>query len=317
MEAGEGTATGVPEAHLAADIVAAKAKLKEYYKRPRVELAQAANGEGEWAGFWYRLAAGVLDGMILYIPTFLLFGFGLALAGKSEAAQLLSLFFPAFVVILYHGLLTGGSHVATPGRMAAGIAIVDASTGRPLSYARSMARAVASTICYLLIIPNLFVLFTRKKQSAADMMVGSTVVRYRPGYSIVVAVVAALFAIFMVGILAAIAIPQYQDYVVRAKVAEARVDLKALSVLVENHWRRSGRPPDSLAVLSFTPTSRSAKYSITPQGVLVAEALGGPVGAGIALQPIYDKNTDTLQWKCVASGWTVKSQRPRDCEHLD
>lgn len=298
----------------------ARSAARDFYSRPRAELAAVANAESDWGGFWRRFAAYFIDSLILYVPLTLVMGVGIALAGQGDGALalFLSIFvLPLVIFALYHGLLTGGEMVATPGRMAAGIAVVDARSGRPLGYGRAMARAIASFISYLLVIPNLVVAFTKRKQSVADMMVGSTVVSYRPANGVVIAVICAFVGIFLVGILAAIAIPAYQDYVVRARTLEAQVDLRNFASRVEDEWRKTGRPPRTLDGLGYSPRSKHATFSISPDGVILAELLERRSKALVGLRPSYDKGSDTLSWECVAQGWTVKSLRPRDCEHVD
>lgn len=274
----------------------ARQAAKEFYSRPRRGLAALADSENDWAGLWKRIAANFVDSLILYIPLTITVVMGTALAGDSVAGLVISLFlFPLVIFVLYHGLLTGGSSVATPGRRVAGIAIVAADSGQPLSYGRSLVRATASFISYWLVFPNLIVAITKKKQSVSDMIVGSTVVSYRPANVAVVAVICVFVVIFLGGILAAIAIPAYQDYVVRARTVEAQGDLRQFAALVEEQWRATGRPPDSLSGLGHSPASRLATFSITPEGVLVAEIPTGSAKAVIGLRPSYSKATDTLQ----------------------
>jgi type IV pilus assembly protein PilA len=186
-----------------------------------------------------------------------------------------------------------------------------------LTFGRSIARAVVSFVSYWLIIPNLIVAFTKKKQSVADMVVGSTVVSYRPANGVVLAVVCLFFGIAIIGILAAIAIPQYQDYVVRARATEAHADLRRFAALVEQQWRSTGRAPESLSALGYSPNSKVATFAVMRNGFVTAELPIGASKASLWLRPSYDKGTDTMSWKCFAQGWTIKSQRLRDCEYAD
>ena len=75
-----------------------------------------------------------------------------------------------------------------------------------------------------------------------------------------------LVVIAVIGILAAIAIPAYQDYVVRARMSEARDDLQRLSTVVEREWRKTGTPPASLDGLDFAQRSQSSTYEIARNG---------------------------------------------------
>src|SRR5262249_3633361 len=65
------------------DIAAKKRAAEAFYKRPRRELAALAYAEGDWAGFWRRLAANVVDGWILYLPFMVIFVVVVAGAAQS------------------------------------------------------------------------------------------------------------------------------------------------------------------------------------------------------------------------------------------
>jgi len=57
----------------------------------------------------------------------------------------------------------------------------------------------------------------------------------------------ALIALCIIGVLAAIAVPRYQDYVYRAQVAQAVTDITALSVKIKHYELDQRTLPDSLA----------------------------------------------------------------------
>jgi type IV pilus assembly protein PilE len=58
----------------------------------------------------------------------------------------------------------------------------------------------------------------------------------------------------IIGILAAIAIPSYRDYVIRSKLAEAYSNLSALRTQAEQHFQ------DNRTYLGFACTQAGAKY---------------------------------------------------------
>ena len=65
-----------------------------------------------------------------------------------------------------------------------------------------------------------------------------------------------MIVVAIVGILAAIAIPAYQDYTVRAKVSEVLALANAAKTAVEDAWTSSGSAVNLNAAYSFsTPTS--------------------------------------------------------------
>ncbi|HPX87843.1 MAG TPA: prepilin-type N-terminal cleavage/methylation domain-containing protein [Methylophilaceae bacterium] len=56
-----------------------------------------------------------------------------------------------------------------------------------------------------------------------------------------------MIAVAIVGVLSAIAIPAYNDYVEKARVHEAVTDIAAMSVLIENYFQENRIYPDTLA----------------------------------------------------------------------
>jgi len=56
-----------------------------------------------------------------------------------------------------------------------------------------------------------------------------------------------MVVIAIIAVLAAIAIPKYQDYRERLLVSRAIIDIRAINVKIRNHMRDSSTPPDSLA----------------------------------------------------------------------
>lgn len=56
-----------------------------------------------------------------------------------------------------------------------------------------------------------------------------------------------LIAIAIIGVLASIAIPAYQDYKEKARVTQAISDIASISIKIEAYWQDARAYPDSLA----------------------------------------------------------------------
>lgn len=56
-----------------------------------------------------------------------------------------------------------------------------------------------------------------------------------------------MIALAIIGVLASIAIPAYEDYVEEARVAQAVTDISAVSILIQAYWEDERAYPDSLA----------------------------------------------------------------------
>jgi uncharacterized RDD family membrane protein YckC/type II secretory pathway pseudopilin PulG len=199
------------------------------------------------AGFVRRWAAFFLDSLILSVGFYLVFFVAiLAVAGASGLAELGADQMPAWFLALqlamvllyfvaaglYYALQESSIHQATIGKRALGIKVVDRE-GRRLRFAHALGRWAAAALSYLTFyIGFLMAAFTARKQALHDLVAGTEVVdqwaytafpeRQRRGLSgcLVVFLLAAMM-LPVLAVLAAIALPAYQDYVVRAQVVEA------------------------------------------------------------------------------------------------
>lgn len=69
--------------------------------------------------------------------------------------------------------------------------------------------------------------------------------------AVIVGGVVLVFGVFIAGILAAIAIPAYNDYLLRSKVAAAEVHVRDLQSSIELHRLDTGECPDDNAALGL------------------------------------------------------------------
>jgi uncharacterized RDD family membrane protein YckC len=142
----------------------------------------------EYAGFWRRWVAALIDGLIVSLANGALgfaLGAGLAVAlshgpGGAESAKSVthgvSLVVGAAVSWLYFALMESGPSQATLGKQAIGIIVTD-SEGEPISFARASGRHFAKYLSgLLLMIGYLMAGFTEKKQALHDMLAGCLVV---------------------------------------------------------------------------------------------------------------------------------------------
>lgn len=222
------------------------------YAPPRAVLGEvdagyrpAAAGEVVYAGFWKRFAALMIDALVVTVAYYVVIFVGILAMGISAAAAMqgggganagaigavLAIVYLAYPVIsgLYYIGFESSSTQATLGKMAVGIKVTDAR-GERLGRSHALGRWAAHLLCYVTFyIGYLMAAFTDRKRGLHDMAAGTLVVdrwaytahpdRQQRGLGVVALVVLILGGLAMVayvGILMAIAIPAYQDYVSRA-----------------------------------------------------------------------------------------------------
>jgi uncharacterized RDD family membrane protein YckC len=138
----------------------------------------------EYAGFWIRLGASLIDSILVIALTYPLliaiYGWGYFDSEKTgfiagTADLLLSWVAPAIAVVLFWVY-----RQATSGKMMLSLRVVDARTGSPPSTAQCIGRYLAY---YPAMIPLfagfIWVAFDTKKQGWHDKLAGTVVVRSR------------------------------------------------------------------------------------------------------------------------------------------
>lgn len=136
----------------------------------------------EYAGFWVRVGASLIDTILIGIITWPLltafYGEDYWLSERfihGPMDFLLSWVFPAVAVILFWV-----ARQATPGKMAVSARIVDAATGQPASTAQLIGRYFAYYVSLLpFCLGFIWVAFDARKQGWHDKLAGTVVVRSR------------------------------------------------------------------------------------------------------------------------------------------
>ncbi len=240
-----------------------------------------------YAGFWLRFLAYVIDALVLGLVSAFASAFLGAVAGGvlgitgtapdaiAAVGSLIGMLVGLLVYWLYFSIMESSGKQGTLGKMALGLAVTDGA-GRPIGFGRASGRYFAKIVSAIpLGIGFLMAGFTGRKQALHDMIAGTLVVRRREsGVAVVVAAVAAVgvAVIFGVGILAAIAIPNFIRYQLRAKAAEATAGLTGLHAAELAHFGEKR----AFVALELPAGGRpgAAKMAWTPEDLAAASALG-------------------------------------------
>jgi type IV pilus assembly protein PilA len=291
---------------------------------PEISGADAFEQQ-HWSGFWRRVGAQLVDGLIIFIPicvvvgtlAFVLFTLKVV-GGRFSIAVLVA---ELLVYAVYQAALNSSRTSATWGRRAVGIAVVDANTGETLGFGRAFLRAAISFISGVFIVPQLLQLVTPKRQSLADLLSGAVVVQRKPGSAgAIIAAVVLVVSVPLVGILAAIAIPAYQDYVIRAKVtAGLTLANSAKPTVAYNASLGAEDLGDSVPTLSQSKIIESLR--VDRNGVITVTMAPEIKGVQFALTPYVGnvplvaghKITDPITWRCAVSEARNDRYAPVEC----
>jgi Tfp pilus assembly major pilin PilA len=183
--------------------------------------------------------------------------------------------------------------------------------GHRLSFGRALWRNVAALLSYLtLYVGFIMAGFTERKRALHDMIVG-TVVHRQPGGSAGMAVglvVAALIVVAVIGIMAAIAIPAYNDFTMRSKTAAIYGAMSGLKTPIAEYALEKGAWP---ATWEQAGAANPMSQLGSPTRELVQDIRLGKAGEVIAAVTIYGESGeirltpkrtgDSFQWTCSSS----------------
>ncbi|CAJ0873442.1 hypothetical protein R20233_01960 [Ralstonia sp. LMG 32965] len=129
-----------------------------------------------------------------------------------------------------------------------------------------------------------------------------------------------MIVVAIVGILAAIAIPAYQDYTIRARVTEGLSLAAATKVLVAENAANGNDPANGFSSATIPPTKNVTSLDVAPGTGRITITYGTNAGNGnLTITPFYNASgTNTalasgvvpsapIQWRCAAAGVTSAS----------
>jgi uncharacterized RDD family membrane protein YckC/Tfp pilus assembly major pilin PilA len=222
---------------------------------------------------------------------------------------------------LYKAGFESSSWQASLGKRALALKVTTAG-GERIGFGRATARFVSQIFSYLFFgIGYLMAAFTPRRQALHDYIAGTLVTRrdatqaeiqalepLPAGSGIVLAVVLCFVGVAGIGIVAAIAIPAYQDYTVRAQVAEglnlADAYKTAVSAAFANRTGADSINNEPGGAINL-PTDVGARYiasmRVTSGTVLITfgdQANRLLARRNLALWPVLTDGNGTIVWVC-------------------
>ena len=132
------------------------------------EPSAGSGPSGPRSGFWRRLGAYLIDGILLVIPY-------LVLARIFEAVLAYALYLA--LSLAYFGYFEGGASGQTLGKRALGIRVIDFQTGGPIGFGRGVVRYIGKIVSGIpLALGFLWMLWDREKQTWHDKIATTVVV---------------------------------------------------------------------------------------------------------------------------------------------
>jgi len=127
-----------------------------------------------------------------------------------------------------------------------------------------------------------------------------------------------MIVVAIIGILAAVALPAYQDYTVRAKVSELLLAAGNAKTTVAENAQSNSTLDDANRGASIEATGKVTGGTITSLGVITiqGDATATSVGTAltITLSPTLNSNDGKVTWSCSSPAGVHKFV-PAECRH--
>ena len=126
-----------------------------------------------------------------------------------------------------------------------------------------------------------------------------------------------MIVVAIIGILAAVALPAYQDYTIRAKVSELVLAAGAFKTSIAEKSNSDATLASAGAGLTVTTGGKITSGSVTTGGIITVAGTGASTSVGtvvsIVLTPTYASGRVT--WACTSGANSQWKYVPAECRH--
>ena len=128
-----------------------------------------------------------------------------------------------------------------------------------------------------------------------------------------------MIVVAIIGILAAVALPAYQDYTIRSKVTELVMGATQFKNSIEEKAHSEGSLAAAGIGLTVTAVGKITGGSVTDSGVITVTGSNASTSVGtdvtVILTPTVDATTRVVIWSCSAGTTTQFKYLPGECRH--
>jgi type IV pilus assembly protein PilA len=126
-----------------------------------------------------------------------------------------------------------------------------------------------------------------------------------------------MIVVAIIGILAAVALPAYQDYTIRAKVSEMVAQAGAFRTSISEKIFNDPTLLNPGIGLTVVPSGKIAGGSVEDEGTvtLIGTTASTSVGADVTIVMVPSIEIDKVVWRCSVAGTTMTRYVPPECRH--
>jgi type IV pilus assembly protein PilA len=128
-----------------------------------------------------------------------------------------------------------------------------------------------------------------------------------------------MIVVAIIGILAAVALPAYQDYTIRAKVSELILTASGFKTSVSEAAQSNGTLAGSGTGLTVATTGKVSAGAVTTGGTINIQGANTATSVGTAvsifLTPSFSAADGKVIWTCTAVNTAIHKYMPAECRH--
>ncbi|WP_112478817.1 pilin [Vibrio variabilis] len=131
-----------------------------------------------------------------------------------------------------------------------------------------------------------------------------------------------MIVVAVIGVLAAVALPQYQNYVAKSELSSALATLSGLKTNVETFTLENGEfPADTQSAAVGIPAASMGNIELaqssasSASGTITYNFVAGLVSPDLSSHGIRLVRSDEGQWTCVTDSGITENLRPKNCKN--
>ena len=128
-----------------------------------------------------------------------------------------------------------------------------------------------------------------------------------------------MIVVAIIGILAAVALPAYQDYTIRAKVSELVLVASGFKTSISEAAQSNGTLASAGAGLTVAATGKVSGGSVNVNGTIMIQGANTSTSVGTAVEviltPSFSSVDGKVLWTCSTSNAAIHKYMPAECRH--
>jgi type IV pilus assembly protein PilA len=125
-----------------------------------------------------------------------------------------------------------------------------------------------------------------------------------------------MIVVAIIGILAAVALPAYQDYTIRAKVSELVLAASGAKTTIAEKAANDNTLASSGNGVSIAVSGKVSFASVSATGSIIVAGSNASVGTAVTIVLSPSLNAGKVVWSCNAQGQTsIYKYVPAECRH--